>query len=70
MTSYTKKHHIVYYLRYHLVWISKYRYKVLIGDLPLRVKAIIAPIDKVINAYINNHDDAHQLNHERNMTLG
>jgi len=30
----------VYYHRYHLVWSTKYRYKVLRGDIKLRVRDI------------------------------
>ncbi len=32
--------HCVYYHRYHLVWSTKYRYKVLVGELGLRVRDI------------------------------
>ena len=37
--SHTKFHH-----RYHLVWSPKYRYKVLIGDVRLRVREIIRQV--------------------------
>ncbi len=42
MTKYSKGSHTVFYHRYHLVWITKYRYKVLQGALRLRVRTIIA----------------------------
>jgi len=32
--------HCVFYHRYHIVWSTKYRYKVLTGDLRLRVRDI------------------------------
>jgi putative transposase len=32
--------HCVFYHRYHLVWSTKYRYKVLLGDVRLRVRDI------------------------------
>lgn len=30
--------HTVYKIEYHLVWVTKYRYKVLIGDVDQRVR--------------------------------
>ena len=36
--------HCVYYHRYHLVWSTKYRYKVLQGDIRLRTRAIIRQV--------------------------
>ena len=36
--------HCVFYHRYHLVWSTKYRYKVLTGDIRLRVRAICRPV--------------------------
>jgi len=39
--QYSKGKHCVYYHRYHLVWSTKYRYKVLQGDVRLRVREII-----------------------------
>ena len=33
--------HCVFYHRYHLVWSTKYRYKVLTGDIRLRAREII-----------------------------
>ena len=32
--------HCVFYHRYHIVWSTKYRYKVLLGDVRLRVRDI------------------------------
>ena len=36
--------HTVYYQRFHIVWITKYRYKVLRGALRERVRAIIRQV--------------------------
>ena len=33
--------HTVYNIEYHFVWVTKYRYKVLIGDVALRVRALV-----------------------------
>jgi len=44
MTQYSNKSHTVYYHRYHMVWITKYRYKVLTYDIKKRVKEIIAVV--------------------------
>jgi REP-associated tyrosine transposase len=42
--QYQKGKHCVYYHRYHLVWTTKYRYKVLLGDIRLRVRDIIRQV--------------------------
>ncbi|MEW6291346.1 MAG: IS200/IS605 family transposase [Thermodesulfobacteriota bacterium] len=33
--------HTVYNIEYHFVWVTKYRYKVLTGEIALRVKEIV-----------------------------
>ena len=38
--QYNTGKHCVFYHRYHIVWLTKYRYKVLTGDLWLRVRDI------------------------------
>ena len=38
--QYATSSHCVYYHRYHIVWATKYRYKVLCGDVRLRVRDI------------------------------
>jgi putative transposase len=38
--QYSPGKHCVYHHRYHLVWSTKYRYKVLLGDVRLRVRDI------------------------------
>ena len=42
MTEYSKGSHTVFHHRYHLVWITKYRYRVLQGELRMRVRTVIA----------------------------
>jgi putative transposase len=44
MTEYSKGSHTVFHHRYHRVWITKYRYRVLQGDLRLRVRTMIAQV--------------------------
>lgn len=39
--DYRKGAHTVYILNYHLVWITKYRYKVLLGDVAYRVRELV-----------------------------
>lgn len=33
--------HTVYNIEYHFVWVTKYRYKVLVGDVGLRVRELV-----------------------------
>ena len=54
MTSYTHGQHTVYHHRYHIVWITKYRYCVLYGDLRLRVREIIAQVAEEMGIKIIN----------------
>src|SRR5258708_15959152 len=42
--SYSKGSHTVYHHRYHIVWITKYRYKVLEGALRERIRVIIRQV--------------------------
>ncbi len=54
MTQYNNKSHTVYYHRYHIVWITKYRYKVLTYDTKKRVREIIALVAEELNIKIEN----------------
>lgn len=54
MTQYNNKSHTVYYHRYHIVWITKYRYKVLTYDIKKRVREIIAVVAEELNIKIEN----------------
>lgn len=42
--QYQKGKHCVFYHRYHVVWITKYRYKVLTGAIRKRVRQIIRQV--------------------------
>ena len=44
MRSYRKSSHSVYDLRVHLVWITKYRYKVLTDDVGFRIRGILRQV--------------------------
>lgn len=39
--TYRKGPHTVYDIKYHVVWVTKYRYGVLKGDLALRTRDVI-----------------------------
>jgi len=53
-TNYTHAQHTVYHHHYHIVWITKYRYKVLQGTLRLRMREIIAQVADEMNIKIIN----------------
>ena len=42
--EYRKGSHTVYKIQYHFVWVTKYRYHVLAGEVKLRVREIIRQI--------------------------
>jgi putative transposase len=42
--SYDTGAHTVFYHRYHIVWITKYRFKVLTGEMRLRIREIIRQV--------------------------
>ena len=54
MERYTKGSHTLYHHRYHLVWITKYRYRVLRGELQRRVRTIIAQVAEELGVKILN----------------
>ena len=54
MTVYTHAPHTVYHHNYHIVWITKYRYKVLQGTLRLRIRELIAQVADEMNVKIIN----------------
>jgi len=41
MAEYRKGAHTVYDLKYHLVWVMKYRYEILEGEIAKRARDII-----------------------------
>ncbi|RRD21357.1 IS200/IS605 family transposase [Brucellaceae bacterium VT-16-1752] len=44
--------HTVFYHRYHIVWITKYHYKLLKGSLGLRIREIIRQVCKELDVKI------------------
>jgi putative transposase len=50
--SYTSGSHTVFHHRYHIVWITKYRYKVLEGALRDRIRTIIRQVCKELGVQI------------------
>ncbi len=59
MSRYSKTSHTIYNHRYHIVWITKYRYKVLTYDLKKRVREIVGQVSedmgvKIINGVVSS----------------
>lgn len=54
MTEYDKGKHTVFYHRYHIVWITKYRYKVLTRAMKERIRAIVAEVSEEMGIKIEN----------------
>ena len=50
--SYTSGSHTVFHHRYHVVWITKYRYKVLEGALRERIRTIIRQVCRELGVQI------------------
>ncbi len=50
--SYSTGSHTIFYHRYHIVWITKYRYKVLQGKLRERVRDIIRQVCREMGVQI------------------
>ncbi|HXH18021.1 MAG TPA: IS200/IS605 family transposase [Chitinophagales bacterium] len=46
MQNYRKTSHSVYDIKYHIVWITKYRKPVLVGELAQRVRELVRQICK------------------------
>ena len=65
MENYRKGSHTVHDIKYHLVWITKYRYHVLQGDLALRVRDMIREVciaqDAIILKGVVSKDHIHVL---------
>jgi putative transposase len=41
MTEYRKSSHAVYDIKYHVIWVTKYRYKILGGNMSKRLRELI-----------------------------
>ena len=50
--SYRKTSHSVYDLKFHIVWVTKYRYKVLRGKIAMRVRDIIRQLCNQLDVQI------------------
>ena len=50
--NYSRTAHTTYHNRYHLVWITKYRYKVLTRDIKLSVKELTQNICKTLGVKV------------------
>ena len=65
MQDYKRGSHTVWDLKYHLVWTTKYRYKVLGGDIGLRCRELLRDIarSKEMQIYAGsiNRDHVHML---------
>jgi putative transposase len=54
MTDYNKSSHTIFYHRFHIVWITKYRYRVLQGAMRIRIREIIAQAAEELGIKIIN----------------
>lgn len=54
MQKYRKTSHTVYDIKYHLVWITKYRKKILKGELAKRVRELIREVMKAMKSSGNH----------------
>jgi len=54
MKQYDRTSHTVYHHRYHLVWITKHRYRVLTTAMKKRVRDIIAQAAEELGVSIEN----------------
>ncbi len=52
LMSYRKSAHAVYDLKYHLVWVTKYRYPILTASIGTRTREIIRQICNTLNVQI------------------
>ena len=50
--NYRHGSHTKYKIEYHFVWVTKYRYKVLTGDIGLRVRALVRQICERLEIHI------------------
>ena len=53
--SYRKTSHSVYDLKYHLVWITKYRKPVLRGEIAIRLRELVRQTCAQLNVYLSGH---------------
>jgi len=53
-TTYSKGSHTRYHHRFHLVWITKYRYKIMNQEIKLRVRDLIGQVAEEMRVYIES----------------
>lgn len=41
MTEYRKSSHAIYDIKYHIIWVTKYRYKILTGEIATRLRELL-----------------------------
>src|SRR3954453_22732248 len=63
--EYREGAHTIYDLKYHLVWVTKYRYKILAGDLSTRARDLLRQVCmareiKIIKGHVSR-DHVHML---------
>ena len=65
MQNYKVGSHTVWDCKYHLAWVTKYRYPILVGDVALRVRELLREIarslEMTIYAGAVNRDHVHML---------
>lgn len=54
MKQYTRGRHTVYHHRYHIVWITKYRYRVLTHPMKERIRQLVAQVSEELSVGIEN----------------
>ncbi|MDG7053109.1 MAG: IS200/IS605 family transposase [Wolbachia endosymbiont of Alcedoecus sp.] len=54
MTGYDKGKHTVFYHRYHIVWVTKYRYKILTRAMKERIRTIVAEVSEEMGVKVEN----------------
>ncbi len=52
--SYRKTSHSVYSLKYHIVWITKYRKPVMRGEIAIRVRELVRQTCESLDVYIES----------------
>ena len=53
-TSYSKGSHSTYHHRFHLVWITKYRYKIMNQEIKKRVRDIVGQVAEEMRVHIES----------------
>lgn len=52
MTKYKSNNNVVYSCKYHIIWCPKYRRKVLVGEVEVRLKQLVYAISKELHVEI------------------